>query len=196
MKTNKFRIAVIGSILPLLMFSAGCASLPEAEDVAFAAITAATDGLVAALAVTGTIPAGDVAEVTIVANAVVTAAQETTTELGSSDTSAIKSGKVSGYWAAVLGQITGLPAEDQALLQILSNSIKAYVAIVAPSDAVAQPDGSLTVASADLVIPAHVKLGILETFKRNRHASGERAKLARVGSISARRPVKVPPPVS
>lgn len=172
-------------ILPIIMtavlFSSfvACGFSTAAEDIAYAALVTAIDGTVAALGVTGEIPPGDVAPITAVANAALTAADNSINEGRSSDTAVVKSGKIAGYWASVLDQIHGLSATDQSLLTILSASIKAYVAIVAPSNAVPAADGSFSFSAKGktVVVPAKYKMAYATSLERKLHLSETRSKL-------------------
>lgn len=124
-------LALIALLIPGLVCETSCSA--STESAAFAAIIIASDGLVTALGVTGTIPPADVAPITTIVNATATAAQETITEQKSTtDTAAQKTAKILGYWNGVLSMIGGLPPNVQALLAVITSSINAYVQAIAP----------------------------------------------------------------
>ena len=125
------RMALIALLIPGLVFETGCSA--SAETNAFAAIIVASDAIVTALGVTGTIPPGDVAGITTIVNATATAAQNTITEQKSTtDTTAQKTAKILGYWNGVLSMVGGLPPNEQALLDVITSSINAYIQAIAP----------------------------------------------------------------
>lgn len=148
-------------IVPILLLQSGCTVSQQATALAAAQI--AVEGIITGLTIAGQIPPAYAPEIQAWASDATVAFGLTATELASSDTSAVKSLKISGYWAATIQAFTSLPGPAQAYITLAESLIQAFLNLVAPAGAVAHANG--TVSYHGQFIPAVVRLGPGVDFK-------------------------------
>lgn len=132
--------------------------------IALAAIATGTDAVVQSLALGGQIDPSLVPVITGITNSIITATQETATELASSDTSAVKASKINADWAGVLTSIAGLPPNAKSIVSVISIDINAFLGIISP----AQPLASGGVVSHGIIVPAQIHMGLMDRYRLHR----------------------------
>ena len=172
--------ALIGVVIPALLLQCACG--PITESTAYGLVAAAVDALVAGLETSGTIPVAYAGMVQDIVNASITAEQQTVDEEAGSDTAAVKSSKILGYWEPVIASVQGLPADAELIVNALVVAIETYLAIVSPPTATTALDGSLLLHTdvGTVIVPANAKLDAYSKARRLLHIHSQRTKFKKV----------------
>lgn len=130
MKTKFFRIIAVATAM---VFMAGCSQ--NQVLVTLEASVAATEALVGALAIAGEIAPGTAVEITGAIAQLPAAYQETTTELASADSDAVKAMTIAGYYANTLASLQAVPPDAQVYAAMIAGSIEAFLSTLAQTQA-------------------------------------------------------------
>lgn len=128
MKTNAKKLTVLVVAMVCL---AGCSQ--EQVLASLEASVAATEVLVGTLQATGRINATTASKIEVAIAGLPTAYQQTAAELSSTDSSAIKATKISGYYASTIASLQALPADAQVYASAISASIQAFLSGLTPA---------------------------------------------------------------
>jgi hypothetical protein len=93
----------------------------------------AVNTVIAELQIQGKIPAADIPAITAWANDASTAFTLSAMELATADTSAVKTLKIAGYWAATLKDYAAISPSALPYVQLAQNDITAFLNIVTPA---------------------------------------------------------------
>ncbi|MGO9239625.1 MAG: hypothetical protein ACLQBJ_02355 [Bryobacteraceae bacterium] len=130
MKTKVFGIMAVATALALL---AGCAQNQILATLE--ASVSATEVLVGALEAGGKIPPGVAVAIEGAIAQLPDAYQETSVELASADSDAVKAVTIAGYYAATLASLQGVPQEAQVYATAVAGSIEAFLSTLAQAQA-------------------------------------------------------------
>ena len=119
----------------------GCTA--SQSTVALGVAQIAVNTVIADLQIQGKIPAADQAAVLAWSNDASIAFGLSATELATADTSAVKTLKISGYWAATLKDYAALNSSALPYVQLAQNDINAFLNIVAPASVTAADKAAL-----------------------------------------------------
>lgn len=129
-------------LVPALFLQTACSV--SQTTTALGAAQIAVEVVIAALTISGKIPAQYAPQITAWADDATAAFSLTATELASSDTSAVKSLKISGYWGATLTAFTSLGPTEQAYVALAEDTIQDFLNLVVPAGATLNADGTVT----------------------------------------------------
>lgn len=155
------QFALVSVLVPVLVFQAACSASESTVALGVAQIAVST--VVAALSISGQIPPQFQPAIATWASEATTAFAETATELQSSDTSAQKSLKVSGYWTATFAAFATIAPGAVPYVSLAESDIQAFLNIVAPAGAVANASGG--VKAHGITAPAQIKLSFSDRRK-------------------------------
>jgi ABC-type phosphate transport system permease subunit len=126
MKTKVFGIMAVATVLALL---AGCGQNQILATLE--ASVSATEVLIGALEAGGKIPPSVATEIEDAIAQLPDAYQETTLELASTDSDAVKAVTIAGYYAATLAALQVVPEEAKAYAAAIAGSIEAFLSTLA-----------------------------------------------------------------
>ena len=153
-KTKSYLLSAL--LIPLMLSQTACTVSQTSTALGVAQI--AVSSVVAALDISGRIPVAYQPAVSAWANDATAAFALTATELTTSDTSAVKSLKISGYWTATLKDFSLINPVAQPYVSLAQSDINAFLTLVTPpATATANAEGGFS-AHGVTVVPAQVPL--------------------------------------